>query len=83
MVGFSILILLVIAGPVYKMFGVSYYLLAAFVVCVLLIGWASVIYKKFYSSVECPQCHFKMIYLYIKQTGHCSKCGTDLKFLLK
>jgi hypothetical protein len=83
MVGFSILILLVILGPIYKMFGVSYYLLAAFVVCAILIWWAYVIYKKLYSIVECPQCQFKITYQYLRQTGHCSKCGVDLKLLIK
>jgi hypothetical protein len=78
--GFSILILLVILVPIYKMFGISNYFWAALAVCVLFILWAAAIYKKLYSNIECPKCHLKITQLHLRKTGRCSKCGAELKF---
>jgi Zn finger protein HypA/HybF involved in hydrogenase expression len=74
--GFGILILLVILGPIYKIFGVSSieFPIAA-VVCAIFIAWAYFAYKKLYSTVECPKCGTETTYQQMKQLGKCPKCG--------
>jgi hypothetical protein len=50
-IGFGILILLVILGPIFKIYGVfsvPFWIALAF--CAIFIGWAYAIYKKIYAS---------------------------------
>jgi len=81
-VAFSILFMLAILVPMYKMFRLNCYFWAAVVVCGLFIWWAYIVFKKLYSMVECPRCHFKMTFQNLKRAGRCTKCGNDLKSLI-
>jgi len=81
-VAFSILFMLAILVPMYKMFRLNCYFWAAVVVCGLFIWWAYIVFKKLYSIVECPRCHFKMTFQNLKRAGRCTKCGNDLKSLI-
>jgi hypothetical protein len=77
--GFGILILLVILGPVYKIFGISFQFWIALAGCAMLIGWAYALYRKLYSISECPRCHYKTSYQRFKLAGRCPKCGKEIK----
>jgi hypothetical protein len=78
-IGFGILITVTISGTIYKIFGIGLEFWIAVAVCVLLTGWAYVLYRKYFSIVICPKCRYHTTYQAIRASGRCPQCSATIK----